>query len=891
MAPILLVDGSAYLFRAYHALPNLTNKKGFPTSAIFGVLNMLRKLKEQFNPEEILVVFDAKGKNFRHELYPLYKANRLAMPEDLAVQIEPLHRLIQLLGFPLYLKSGVEADDVLGTLATRYAREGRQVLIISSDKDLAQLLAPLIGIHDQMKNTDITNEYLIEKFGVPAAQLIDFLALTGDTSDNVPGVPGVGPKTAAKWLNEFGSLDAIIANHSGIRGKVGEALALHLATLPLAKELVTIRCDLELPDLPDLKPVSPDYATLSPLLLEYGLDSWLKNLPAQAIPAEKTLIQTDVKPKRYVLIQDQAAFQTFLKQLARQPYFAFDTETTDLDALRADLVGLSFSFCTGEAYFIPTRHQSSHLDKAYVLHALTPILQDPLIGKIAHHAKFDLKVMESQGIPMEGLLFDTLLASYVLNSTANRHNLEAVALRELGETGISFEALVGKGRNALPLESVPIENLTEYACEDADFTWQLYEKLRLKLAHTPALEQVFNELEMPLVEVLADMETFGVMVDPVKLRELSARWHQRLTEISETIFTETGLRFNLGSPKQLIEVLYGSLGLPVTQKTPKGEPSTNEAALKDLSGLHPVPKLLLEYRHLSKLKNTYTDKLPTLIHPKTGRIHTQYQQAIVATGRLSSTDPNLQNIPFKTDAGKEIRKAFIAPPGFKLISADYSQVELRIMAHLSEDVGLIEAFREGKDIHRATAAEVLGISEADVTADLRRRAKAINFGLIYGMSSFGLAKQLEISRKEADTYINLYFARYPGVLRYMERTRVLAHEQGYIETLLGRRLYLPAIHSKNALERKGAERAAINAPMQGTAADIIKKAMIEFWQWLQTRSDMKAHLIMQVHDELVVEVEDAETDHVAAELKRIMENTYPLKVPLLVDLEMGQAWN
>lgn len=851
---------------------------------------MLKKLKEDFQPQEILVVFDAKGKNFRHELYPAYKANRLTMPEDLAMQIEPLHQLISLLGFPLYLKADVEADDVIGTLAYRYAAAKREVLIISSDKDLAQLLRPHIRMNDRMKNVDIDDAYLIEKFGVASAKIIDFLTLTGDSSDNIPGIPGVGPKTAAKWLNEFGSLQNVVANYDKIGGKIGLALAAHLKQLPLAQDLVTIRTELELEDVPALTLAEPEVEALIPLLTEYNLDSWLKALNGVAAPKIATPLPAAIE-KNYHLIQDETAFQAFLKILKRQPYFAFDTETNALDALRADLVGLSFSFQNGEAYFIPVKHQSPHLDLAMVLDALRPILQDPLIGKIAHNAKFDLKVLHCQNIQVEGLLFDTLLASYVLNSTAYRHNLEAVTLRELGQTGISFEALVGTGRNKISIETVPIENLTQYACEDADFTWQLYEKLRLQLAAIPSMEQVFNTLEMPLVEVLASMEEFGVLIDTAQLQALSARWGQRLEAITQAIFAETGLRFNLGSPKQLGEVLYQKLNLPVTQKTPKGEPSTNEAALQDLAALHPVPKMLLEHRHLTKLKNTYTDKLPLLIHPKTGRIHTQYQQAVVATGRLSSTEPNLQNIPYKTDTGKAIRKAFIAAPGFKLISADYSQVELRIMAHLSQDTGLIQAFKDGKDIHRATAAEVLGLAEHAVTDDQRRRAKAINFGLIYGMSSFGLAKQLNISRKEANDYIALYFARYPGVLRYMETTRDLTHSQGYIETLLGRRLYLPQINSKNALERKAAERAAINAPMQGTAADIIKKAMIEFWQWLQTHTEIEAYLIMQVHDELVVEARADQVETVATQLKQVMENAYELNVPLLVDLEIGHAWD
>lgn len=887
MSPLILVDGSAYLFRAYHALPNLTNKKGFPTSAIFGVLNMLKKLKEEYHAHDILVVFDAKGKNFRHELYPQYKANRLSMPEDLAVQIEPLHHLIKLLGFPLYLKSGVEADDVIGTLAKDFAKKSQEVLIISSDKDLTQLLSPYIRMFDPMKNVEINDAYLLEKLGVSSKQIIDYLSLIGDTSDNVPGIPGVGPKTAAKWLNEYGSLDAIVENHSKIGGKVGEALAAHLHQLPLAKSLITIKVDTDISDLPSLVLQEPKTNELIPLLKEYNLDSWLKVLQTDAPAAAPETIAVNAN---YHLISDEPSFQKFLKQLERQPYFAFDTETDGLDALQAHLVGLSFSFRDNEAYFIPVRHQSPHLSLEKVLETLRPIFADPLIGKIAHNAKFDIKVLHHHGIKVEGLIFDTLLASYMLNSTANRHNLAALAERELGRRGILFEDLIGSGRNKISIEAVPIENLTTYACEDADFTWQLYEKLRHKLEAEPKIYRVFRDIEMPLLEILAAVEEYGVLVDVAQLNALSQRWEKRLNEISEEVFREAGMSFNLSSPKQLTHILYEKLNLPVTHKTPKGEPSTNEAALNDLAHLHPFPKLLLEHRHLSKLKNTYTDKLPTLINPETGRIHTQYQQAIVATGRLSSTDPNLQNIPLKTSEGKAIRKAFIAAPGCKLISADYSQVELRIMAHLSGDKGLIEAFREGKDIHRATAAEVLSIPENEITSDQRRHAKAINFGLIYGMSAFGLAKQLEISRKDADSYIQLYFNRYPGVLKYMEATRELAHQQGYVETLLGRRLYLPQIHSKNAMERKGAERAAINAPMQGTAADIIKIAMIDLSKWLQNNLEIKAHLIMQVHDELVVECVETEVEKVSLELKNIMEHAATLHVPLIVDLEIAHSW-
>ncbi len=884
--PLILVDASSYLFRAYHALPNLTNKKGFPTGAIFGVLSMLKKLRVDFPSPQILIVFDAKGKNFRHALYPDYKANRGAMPDDLAQQIAPLHQLIQLLGFPLYLHEGVEADDVIGALAYREAAQQRDVLIISPDKDLAQLLRPHVRIRDTMKNVDIDDAYLMEKFGIPASKMIDFLTLTGDTSDNIPGIPGVGPKTAAKWLMEYGSLDEIVAHHTDITGKVGEALSAHLQQLPLSKSLVTIKTDLDLGALPDTTMKAADHDALAPLFLEYGIKAML---PAQEAaitePSTPTLLRKGGgEIPRYHLINDEASFKQFLTELQAQAYFTFDTETTGLDALQTDLVGISFSFKTGEAYFVSLEGVKSWRA------GLAPIFADPLVGKIAHNAKFDLKVMHSHGLTVEGILFDTLLASYVLHSTANRHNLQAVAERELGLTGMSYEDLTGTGRNKVSILEVPLEKLKDYACEDADFTWQLYEIFRTQLDADPPLKRVFEDLEMPLFEILATMEEYGVLIDVTALHALSAQWACRLDEISDLIFKEVGSPFNLSSPKQLIEVLFHKLNLPIIAKTPKGEPSTNEAVLSELAPMHPVPHLMLEHRHLSKLKNTYTDKLPLLIHPKTGRIHTQYQQAVVATGRLSSTDPNLQNIPFKTDEGKKIREAFIAAPGCVLVSADYSQVELRIMAHLSEDAGLIQAFKDGKDIHRATAAEVLGIPESAVTSDQRRQAKAVNFGLIYGMSSFGLAKQLSISRKEADLYIQRYFARYPGVYQYMERTRTLAHQQGYVETLLGRRLTLPQINSRNKMEQNAAERAAINAPMQGTAADLIKKAMIDFNEWIKAHPEMNAHLTMQVHDELVVETPEPHAKTVAEALQSAMEQALELKVPLVVDISVGASW-
>ena len=891
---LILVDGSAYLFRAYHALPHLTNKEGFPTSALFGVLNMLKKLHEDFKPERILIVFDMKGKNFRHHLYADYKANRSAMPEDLAVQIEPLIELIQLLGFPLYRHAGVEADDVIGSLARQAVARNETILIISSDKDLAQLLEPKISIFDPMKNIHIDATYLQNKLEILPNQMVDFLALTGDSSDNIPGLPGVGPKTAAKWLKQYQNLDNIIVHQHEISGKVGESLRTHLAQVELAKKLTQINCHLDLNDLPDFSMQSPNTAALLPLLYTYELKSWIKALESSApeLSSSNSSENTELPAQAYQLISQEAEFTAFIELLKAQKVFAFDTETTSLDPMRAEMLGISFSWAPGQAYFVILAHQfSPYVDKTLALKTLKPIMENPGIQKVAQNAKYDWHVLKNEGIQLQGLAFDTLLASYILNSTANiRHDLNSQVERELGVTGISFDELVGKGKNALPLQSVPIENLCHYASEDADFTWQLYQKYQEQFAVKSELAQVFYNLELPLVTILAEMEHYGVYVDARILHALSQQWQIRLQEIMRATFIEAGTSFNLNSPKQLLEILYQKMQLPITHKTPKGEPSTNEAALQELAPNFKIAELLLEHRHLSKLKSTYADKLALMINPITKRIHTQYQQAIAVTGRLSSIAPNLQNIPMKTANGRKIRSSFVAPEGCKIISADYSQIELRIMAHLSQDPSLLNAFHHNKDIHRATASEILGIPETEVSDEQRRHAKAVNFGLIYGMSAFGLARQLHIGRKEAGAYIKRYFERYPGVLSYMETTRAEAHQLGYVETLLGRRLYLPALHSKNMMEKKGAERAAINAPLQGTAADIIKKAMLDFNQWLQTHPEQKAHLIMQVHDELVVESNLSAVATVAQALKTSMEQACPLSVPLLVDVDIGDSW-
>jgi DNA polymerase-1 len=889
--PLILVDGSAYLFRAYHALPNLTNKQGFPTSALFGVLNMLKKLKEDFKPEDILIIFDAKGKNFRHDLYPEYKANRSAMPEDLAVQIEPLMELIQCLGFPLYRHSGVEADDVIGSLATQMQQQHQDVLIISSDKDLAQLIRPGITIFDTMKNIPIDEKHLQEKLGIRPEQMVDFLALTGDTSDNIPGLQGVGPKTAAKWLQEYQTLENIITHKDNISGKVGETLRANLSQVALAKDLATIRCDLKFDSLPNFKLQAPNVAELAPRLREYDLHSLAKTFENASITAspEAPLPTPVLQKSDYQLINTPELLQSFLNQLQNQSIFAFDTETTSLDPMQAQIIGISICW-SNTTYFLLLEHQfTDHLNKTETLQQLKPIFENSQIKKIAQNAKYDWHALKNDGIILQGLYFDTMIASYILQSGAERHDLGSQAQRELNLTGLSYSDLVGKGKDALPITAVPIENLLQYACEDADFTWQLYQHYQQKFNNEPRLKAIFNDLEMPLVSVLAEIEDYGVFVEPAMLKKLSHEWSIRLNEIMDAAFTEAGMPFNLNSPKQLIHILFEKMQLPVTQKTPKGEPSTNESVLQELAPDFKIAALLLEHRHLTKLKTTYADKLAMIINPKTQRIHTQYQQAVAVTGRLSSIEPNLQNIPMKTAEGRKIRAAFIAPPHTKIISADYSQIELRIMAHLSQDPGLLNAFHYNKDIHRATAAEIMGISETEVTDEQRRHAKAVNFGLIYGMSAFGLAKQLGISRKDADTYIKRYFERYPGVYNYMEQTRMNAHEQGFVETLFGRRLYLPALNSKNVMEKKAAERAAINAPLQGTAADIIKKAMLNFNNWLHQHQGI-AHLTMQVHDELVIEAKALNAQSVADALEHSMNHGCELSVPLLVDIAISDRW-
>ncbi|WJW75464.1 DNA polymerase I [Thiohalobacter sp. IOR34] len=891
--PLILVDGSSYLYRAYHALPPLTNSRGEPTGAVYGVANMLRRLLKDYRPRQVAVVFDAKGKTFRDEMFEQYKAHRPPMPDDLVAQIEPLHQLVEALGFPMLIVPGVEADDVIGTLARQAAAEGRPVLISTGDKDMAQLVGDRVTLVNTMTNTTLDRDGVIEKFGVPPERIVDYLALVGDSSDNIPGVPRVGPKTAAKWLNQYGSLDAIIAHANEIKGKVGESLRQHLDDLELSRRLASIRCDLELPVGPDdLQLREPDRERLRELYQQLEFRSWLKELldaPAEA--GEDPPAATDGD---YETVLDEARLVAWLERLEAAPHFAFDTETTSLDYMEARIVGVSFAVEAGEAAYVPLAHDypgaPAQLDREAVLARLKPLLEDPAPRKIGQNLKYDMNVLANHGIELAGIGYDTMLESYVLDSTASRHDMDSLALKYLGRKTISFEQVAGKGAKQLSFNEVPLEQAAPYAAEDADITLRLHQALWPRLESEPALRRVFETIELPLVPVLSHMERTGVLIDARLLAEQSRELAGRLHEIEAEAQRLAGQPFNLGSPKQIQEILFEKQGLPVLAKTPKGAPSTAESVLAELALDYPLPRLILEHRSLAKLKSTYTDKLPQQINPVTGRVHTSYQQAVAATGRLSSTDPNLQNIPVRTEEGRRIRQAFIAPPGRRILAADYSQIELRIMAHLSGDAGLLRAFAEGQDIHRATAAEVFGVPPEAVTADQRRSAKAINFGLIYGMSAFGLARQLGIERAAAQEYVERYFARYPGVKAYMDATRAKAHEDGYVETLFGRRLYLPEINARNQQRRAAAERTAINAPMQGSAADIIKRAMIRTHDWLQG-AGLEVRMIMQVHDELVFEVGEADLAAASEGIRGCMEGAAELAIPLLVEIGIGANWD
>ncbi len=891
--PLILVDGSSYLYRAFHALPSLTNSKGEPTGAIYGVINMIRRLLKEYDPEEMAVVFDARGKTFRDELYDQYKANRPPMPEELSRQVEPILEIIEAMGLPLLQIEGVEADDVIGTLAEQATREGIPVVISTGDKDMAQLVSDHVTLVNTMTETTLDRQGVEEKFHVPPERIVDYLALIGDTSDNIPGVPKVGPKTAVKWLTRYGSLDEIIRHADEIKGKVGENLRNFLDRLPLSRELATIRRDVPLElDIHRLKRREPDRQALHRWFRELEFRSWLAELLEQREESGAGGEENDAP--LYEAIQGREALEQWLERLERAELFAFDTETTSLDYMEAEIVGLSFAVEAGHAAYLPLAHDGpdgpEQLDRETVLEQIRPLLEDPRRPKLGHHIKYDMNVLANHGIRLAGIAHDSMLESYVLDSTASRHDMDSLALKYLGIRTTHYEEVAGKGAKQIPFNQVALEQATPYAAEDADITLRLHQTLWPRLEEIPPLARLYRELEVPLVPVLSAMERTGVLVDRAMLERQSGELSHRLAEIEREAHELAGHPFNLGSPKQIQQVLFEELKLPVLKKTPKGQPSTAEEVLESLAADYPLPRKILEHRSLAKLKSTYTDRLPQQINPRTGRVHTSYHQAVAATGRLSSSDPNLQNIPVRTPEGRRIRQAFVAPEGWRILAADYSQIELRIMAHLSGDEGLLRAFAEGRDIHRATAAEVFGLPEEQVSDDQRRSAKAINFGLIYGMSAFGLARQLGIDRASAQRYVDLYFERYPGVRAFMDRTREQAREQGYVETVFGRRLYLPEINSRNAQRRQYAERTAINAPMQGTAADIIKRAMLAVHHWIEEKSP-PLRMIMQVHDELVFEVKQGEERRLGDAIRERMEGAAELKVPLVAEIGVGDNWD
>jgi len=911
---LVLVDGSSYLYRAFHAMPALTTSQGEPTGAIYGVVNMLRRILGEFDPEYIAVIFDAKGKTFREEIYAEYKANRPPMPGELQRQIEPLHAVITALGLPILQVPGVEADDVIGTLALQADAAGLHVLISTGDKDFAQLVNEHVVLVNSMDGSRLDPKGVEEKFGVPPALIVDYLALMGDTVDNVPGIPKVGPKTAVNWLRAHGSVDAIIAKANEIKGKVGENLRANLEQLKVSKELVTIKCDLVLEQAAtDLTRWKPDTERLKTLYGELEFKGWLSEVLSghgeEGADSAKAGSEPETIP--YETILDKERFEAWLQRLREVPLFAFDTETTDLDYLTAELVGVSFAIqSTGThdsespqsealaiaAAYVPVGHDypdaPNQLSREYVLAALGPLLEDPNRPKVGQNLKYDSQVLARYGIRVAGVDFDTMLESYVLDSVASRHDMDTLALKYLGRKIIPFQDVAGKGAGQRTFNQVPLETAAPYAAEDAEVTLALHRHLWPRIAEVSSLKPVFQEIEMALVPVLAEMERQGVMIDAQLLAQQSQELAGAIVDIEEQAYGIAGEPFNLASPKQIQEILFNRLGLPVGSKTPKGQPSTAESVLQELSLDYPLPRLILEYRTLGKLKSTYTDALPACIHPLSGRVHTSYHQAVTATGRLSSSDPNLQNIPVRTAEGRRIRQAFIAPPGYLLLAADYSQIELRIMAHLSGDPGLGKAFSAGIDVHTATAVEVFGeIAEVgeDMAKEQRRRAKAINFGLIYGMSAFGLARQLGIRRDQAQAYMDRYFERYPSVKTFMESTHVVARGQGFVETLFGRRLYLPDINARNAQRRQYAERSAVNAPMQGTAADIIKRAMIRLHRWIsEEKPDVR--MIMQVHDELVFEVAEDSLEEARAVIVEHMSQAATLSVPLVVDVGIGANW-
>ncbi|WP_299019931.1 DNA polymerase I [uncultured Photobacterium sp.] len=913
--PLILIDGSSYLYRAYHAAPNFTNSDGEPTGAVYGVVNMLRSMLRQYATEHIAVIFDAKGKTFRDEIYPEYKAHRPPMPDDLRGQIEPLHAVIKAMGLPLISISGVEADDVIGTLATQASKAGMPVLISTGDKDMAQLVDKNITLINTMTDVVMDPAGVVDKFGIGPELIIDYLALMGDKVDNIPGVPGVGEKTAKALLTGIGGLDALYADLDsipplGFRGSktMPKKLEEHKDAAYLSYELATIKLDVELDVTPDqLRKGEPDTDELTKLFGKLQFRRWLTEMldgsdgkivadeKAASVAVEKKPVAPVIDRSGYETVLDEASFNAWLEKLKAADVIAFDTETDGLDYMTANLIGVSFAVEEGKAAYVPVAHDyldaPAQLERDWVLAQLKPLLEDPTQDKVGQNLKFDASILARYDITMQGIKYDTMLESYVFNSVVGRHDMDSLALRYLEHKTISFEEIAGKGKKQLTFNQIDLEQAGPYAAEDADITLRLHNQLIEKVNADEKLKSVFEDIEMPLVPVLSRMERTGVLIDSMQLSSQSAELAVRLAELEKKAFEIAGEEFNLSSPKQLQAILFEKMELPILKKTPSGAPSTNEEVLQELALDYPLPKLILEYRSLAKLKSTYTDKLPKMVNPATGRVHTSYHQAVTATGRLSSSDPNLQNIPVRNEEGRRIRQAFIAPTGYKVLAVDYSQIELRIMAHLSGDKALLDAFKHGKDIHAATAAEILGLPIESVTNEQRRRAKAINFGLIYGMSAFGLAKQLDMGRNEAQDYMNVYFERYPGVLEYMESTRTAASEQGYVETLYGRRLYLPDIKSRNGMRRKAAERAAINAPMQGTAADIIKRAMVMVDQWVEQQEPGRVRLLMQVHDELVFEVQESELESVSAEVRRLMESAAELDVPLIADAGTGDNWD
>lgn len=899
-APFIIVDGSSYLFRAYHALPPLETSKGEPTGAIVGVLNMVRKLMDEYQPEHVAMVFDTPGKTFRDEMYAEYKANRPPTPDDLKSQIPLLYEIIEAMGLPLLLIDGVEADDVLGTLAVQATAQGMQTLISTGDKDMAQLVNDHVTLINTMSDTVSDIQGVVDKFGVKPEQIIDYLALMGDKVDNIPGVPKCGPKTAAKWLNEYDTLENLIAHADKIKGKIGEALRDNLEQLPLSQQLTTIDTEVELPlSIAELKPGEADTTKLRTLYERIESRRLLASLDAQTGQADQDVdineTALETIETEYETVLDEDRFNYWLNILQQAELFAFDTETTSLDYMQAEIVGVSFAVEAGKAAYVPVAHQypgaPDQLSRDWVFAQLAPLLESDSCLKVGQNLKYDMSVLARAGITLRGIAYDTMLESYVLSSTGSRHDMDSLAEKYLSRKTIHFEEVAGKGKKQLTFDQVPLEQAGPYAAEDADITLQLHQVLYPQLEAIPGLKDLLLNIEVPLVSVLSRIERNGVCIDAAFLKKMAGQLAKRMHSLEQQAYGIAGRDFNMSSPKQIGQIFFEELELPVVSKTPKGAPSTAESVLVELAEMgHELPSIILEHRGLAKLQSTYVEKLPTQIDKDTGRVHTSYHQAVAATGRLSSSNPNLQNIPIRSDDGRRIRQAFVAPPGCVMVAADYSQVELRIMAHLSADEGLLNAFSHGVDIHKATAAEVFSTPLDEVTDDQRRSAKAINFGLIYGMSAFGLAKQLGIGRYEAQDYIDLYFARYPGVLAFMDKIRADAKDKGYVETVFGRRLYLPEINARNGQRRAAAERTAINAPMQGTAADIIKKAMLAMDQWLQQELP-PVTMLMQVHDELVFEVKEDYLDQAKAKIAEFMENAATLSVPLVVDIGVGKNWD